>query len=311
VQRIGDNLVLGPARRGGRPLVALVGHLDTVPPSKSNPVRREGDRLFGLGASDMKSGLALIWQLIEQPVGDPAYDLAHIFYSGEEGPFEQSGLIPVLQQVDWLKAIDLAICLEPSDNVLQLGCNGTLHASVIFEGRAAHSARPWQGQNAIHLAAPLLADLGAAPPREVQLGELVYREVISATLARGGTAANVVPDRFAINVNYRFAPDRSLASAQQVVRDLVGQRARVEFTDLSPAGPIPADNAVLADFRRKCPVTVAAKQGWTDVARLAQAGIDAVNFGPGPGDQAHQPDEYLSIPLLLEGERLLRAFLSR
>lgn len=313
--RIDDNVVLRPRVRGERPLVGLVGHLDTVPKSADNPVRIEGDRLYGLGSSDMKSGDALIWDVLEQPLANPAYDVIAVFYSGEEGDFDQSGLIPVLAQLDWLKEIDLAICIEPSDNVLQLGCMGTLHASVIFEGRPGHSARPWQGDNALYQAAPLFTHLAGRQPAEVRFGELVYREVMSATLAEGGTARNVIPARFTVNINYRFAPGRSLDSAQEVLRAVVAEhcppQTRVVFTDLSPSGPIPEDNPLLADFRAKTACAEAPKQAWTDVARLAAAGIDAVNWGPGPNAQAHQPDEWCSLSMLEEGNRLLRRFLSR
>jgi succinyl-diaminopimelate desuccinylase len=312
MERVGNSLAFYPRARTQQLLVALAGHIDTVPPAAVNRPRREGDRIFGCGASDMKSGLALMWRLmVDAPIVDPAYDLAFIFYDGEEGPYEGSGLGPLLERVNWLSEIALAFCLEPSDNVLQLGCMGTLHADVLIKGRAAHSARPWQGENAIYKAIPLLAELAALEPEEVRFGELIYREVLSATLAQAGTARNVIPDRMLLNLNYRFAPGRSLALAQERVRDLVGGRGEVSFVDLSPSGPIPEGNAVLDDFLRKCTVTVQPKQAWTDVARLAQAGIPAVNFGPGEGAKAHQPDESTSIALLEQGERLFRTFLAR
>ncbi len=310
LQRIEDNLVVWPKRRG-RPLLALVGHLDTVPPTNDNPPRRRGDRIYGLGASDMKGGVALMWQLLAEPVADPAYDLACIFYAAEEGPFEQSGLKQVIARFARLTEIDLAICLEPSDNKLQLGCLGSMHARVTFEGRSAHSARPWHGDNAIHQAAGVLARLAAQPGEEVHCGGLTYREVISATLAEGGRARNVVPDRFTLNVNFRFAPGRELASARGRIEQLVDGEASIEIVDQAPSGPIPEDNPLLAELRRRCPVEVEPKQAWTDIARLAAAGIDAINFGPGQSDQCHQPDEHASIPHLIEGERLLRAMLSK
>ena len=310
VLRLDNNLVTRPVQRRDRPLVALVGHLDTVPPAADNPVRRENDRLYGLGTSDMKAGVALMWHLLEQDVAQPAFDLSCVFYTGEEGPYHTSGLTPVLEKYSWLRGVDLAICLEPSDNVLQLGCLGTLHAEVTFRGRAAHSARPWHGENAIHKAAALIQRLASMQPVEVEVDGLIYREVISATLAKGGTARNVVPDFFAVNLNYRFAPGRSIASAQQRIFEIIAGQADVEFLDLSPSGPVPRDNSVLECFRRATTATVEPKQAWTDVARLAAFGIDAVNFGPGQSDQAHQPSEYVLVPYLEAADRLLRAFLA-
>lgn len=311
LERVGNAFALFPRERRHERLVALVGHLDTVPPSAYNPPRVAEGRVWGLGASDMKSGLALMWQLLAEPVPDAAYDLAFLFYDGEEGAYAQSGLGPLLEQLDWLAEIDLAFCLEPSDNVLQLGCLGSLQAEVTFAGRPAHSARPWQGDNAIHRAGTLLTRLAALQPEPVSFGELTYREVISATLAHGGTARNVVPDRFTLNLNYRFAPGRSLESAERRVCELVDDaHASLAFVDCCPSGAIPLDNPVLAAFRRVCDTPPAPKQAWTDVARLTAAGIDAVNWGSGENAQAHQPNESTSIALLEAGEQLFRRFLA-
>jgi succinyl-diaminopimelate desuccinylase len=310
LDRVGNSFAL---RRGARQhphLLGLVGHMDTVPPTADNPARIESGRVFGLGSADMKSGLALMWQLLEDPVRQPTCDLAFVFYDGEEGPYTGSGLGPLLEQLGWLREIDLAICLEPSDNVLQLGCLGTLHAELTFRGKAAHSARPWQGENAIHKAGALLARLRDRPPSEVCFGDLVYREVISATKAEGGSARNVIPDRFVVNLNFRFGPRRSLEAAQQVIHELVGDTAEVSFVDFAPSGDIPQDNPLLERLRRSCQLEEQAKQAWTDVARLSTAGIAAVNFGPGENAQAHQPRESTSIALLEQGDALLRKLIS-
>lgn len=310
VLRRGNSLALYPQRRSAKPLVAFVGHLDTVPPSVKNPPRIEGDRLYGLGASDMKSGVALMWDFLDWDPQTLSYDLAFLFYDGEEGPYEQSGLSPLLDHLSWAREIALAFCLEPSSNKLQLGCMGTIHATVRFHGHAAHSARPWQGENAIHSAGPLLMRLRELQPVDVRFGELLYREVVSATMAKGGTARNVVPDRFEINLNYRFAPGRSVDSAKIYLQQLVDTpTASIDFVDVAPSGPIPEGNTVLEHFRRVCPVPVEPKQAWTDVARLAAYGIPAVNFGPGQSEKAHQPDEFALISKLEEGAHLFRNFL--
>lgn len=310
IDRLGNSVALRPARREHAALVCLVGHLDTVPPSGDNPPRIEGDRLFGLGSSDMKAGLALMWSLMEQPVSAPAYDLSYVFYDGEEGPYMDSGLGPLIEKTPWLRdEVDLAFCLEPSDNALQLGCLGVLNAKVSFEGRAAHSARPWQGENAVHKAAGLLTRLAAFAPKEHAFGDLTYVEVISATTAQGGTARNVVPASFELNLNYRFPPGCSMEQAERNVMELVAGEAQVEVVDIAPSGAIPRSNPILERFQRILNVDVAAKQAWTDVGRLSTHGIDAVNFGPGEGAQAHQPTESTSIALLERGESLMRRFL--
>lgn len=296
VERVGLS-VLARGPRRGRPLVLLVGHTDTVPGEQG--VRREGDRIVGLGASDMKGGLAVMLTLAERLDLDAArFDLGLVFYDREEGPWVDSGLGPVLERVGWLHEARLAFCLEPSDNVVQVGCLGTLHARVRFVGKAAHSARPWQGVNAIHAAGPLLTRLGERAPVEVEVAGFPYREVVSATLAQGGRTRNVIPDELLLNLNYRFAPGRTLAEAEAEVRAIVGEGPEVSIVEAAPSGPVVTGNPLLQDFLARTGSRVEAKQAWTDVARLGAAGIDAVNLGPGHVAQAHQKGEYLEVERL-------------
>ncbi len=310
LRRLGNNLVFGLPLRPSTPLVCLLGHLDTVP-GDCPPAFIDGDRLVGLGASDMKSGLAIMLSLMarHEPSTLPV-DLAFVFYDREEGPYLENGLGPTLESLEWRSKIDLAICLEPSANRLQLGCLGTLHARLTFRGRRAHSARPWEGHNAIHQASPVLAKLAAQTPIPIELGGLVYREVMSATLARGGTARNVVPEVFELNVNYRFAPGRTTESARAEVEALVAGAADVEFLDVSPSGGVPKGNPLVDRLVALCGRPPEAKQAWTDVARLSMLGIDACNLGPGEPAQAHQLGEFVPVSNLIEGLELFDRFLS-
>lgn len=311
VERFGDSLVARVGGKSGGPRVGLVGHLDTVRTAQDGPVRVEDGKLYGVGAADMKSGLALMLELLERvDASRLTSELWLVFYEREEGPFVENALGPMLERFDALRALDLAICLEPSDNKLQLGCSGSVHAKVTFHGRTAHSARPWQGENAILKSAGLLADLGARAPREVEVDGMVYREVISPTLASGGRGRNVVPDTFEINVNMRFAPGRTPEEAVREIEDLVAGRAEVRATDLSPAA-LPRASHPLVRKLADCGVrAIEPKQAWTDVARFSGLGIAAVNFGPGTQAQAHQRNEWTELALLAPGYRIVERFLT-
>ncbi|MFP5333141.1 MAG: succinyl-diaminopimelate desuccinylase [Acidimicrobiia bacterium] len=292
--RLGRSLVVG--RPTGRPMVLLVGHLDTVPSQGQPPATIDDGVLRGLGAADMKSGLAVIIHLLEDgDVMAGPYSVVGVFYDGEEGPMDGNGLGPLLDANPWLTSAEFAVVLEPSDGEIQVGCNGAINAVVTFTGISAHSARPWWGENAISKAGEWLATMHRREPELHVIDGLEYREVMSVTTASGGIARNVIPDRFQLNVNYRFAPDRSVDEALAVLEEACAGTDGVEIVDVAPAGPVRADHPFVERLAAVSGARLAAKQGWTDVARLGQYGVPAVNFGPGCTAQAHQKDEWVAI----------------
>jgi succinyl-diaminopimelate desuccinylase len=310
-QLIGNAVVCG-AVAADRPAVLLAGHLDTVPLQDGDfPARRESGRVHGRGASDMKGALAVmieLWNGLDRAA--LPLDLVLLFYDREEGPIAANGLLPVLEARPDLRKAALALCLEPTDLVLQLGCCGSMHATLSFQGRSAHSARPWQGENAIHKAGALLSHLAAQAPREVRAGELVFREVMSVTRIEGFTGRNVVPARCDLNLNFRFAPGRAVADAEREILALAARfGATATITDRAPSGPAVLDNALLQEFRALTAAPIEAKQAWTDVAQLAHAGIPAANFGPGEQAQAHQRGESCGEEALERARAMLERFL--
>jgi len=314
VHRIGDNLVARPEKTRGLPLVLLTGHLDTVPAQDNLPARVDGDRVFGLGSSDLKSGLSVYLKLIESlDLRVAPYDPVFVFYTCEEVAYHQSGLIEVEAACPWIREAAFAICVEPTSNAVELGCLGTLHARVTVHGKAAHSARPWLGKNAVHAALPLLNHIAAVPERRYEVpgrGDLVYREVINVTTIEGGVARNTLPPCVTFNVNFRFAPDRSGKDACRFVGELVGNQGEVEFTDVSGAGAVPRDHPICERLVRIAGIT-RAKQAWTDVGRFTEWHIPAVSFGPGLPEMAHQKDEYASIESMVKSFELFTRFLTR
>ncbi len=316
VRRVENSLVVRvdpEAGAAGRPLVVLCGHLDTVPVHAEDrgPPRREGGRIVAPGSSDMKSGLAVAMELAERlPREARIADLALVLYSREEGPYLENELGPVLERSPELRGTALAICLEPTDGRLALGCVGSLHATLTFTGRAAHSARPWQGENAVHRAGALLAELASRAPRDTTSGGLPFREVMSVTRIEGGRARNVVPDRCTLNLNFRFAHGRSVEDAVQEVEELCRRfGASADVTDRAPSCPAFVEHPLVARLRDRAGLAVEPKQAWTDVARLASAGIPAVNFGPGATAQAHQRGEWVEVAAIEAAWRALERFL--
>jgi succinyl-diaminopimelate desuccinylase len=332
VTRVGDSLVVG-APEPGRPTVLLVGHLDTVPATDADEVPHTATLadgtpvVVGRGTSDMKSGNVVAMHLMEDRdlrAASP-WALALLLYAGEEGPADGNELRAVLDAVPWLTDAVLAVVLEPTDGRVELGCLGGLHARVTFHGTAAHSARPWHGRNALAAAGRFLAALDARPPVTRVVDGIDFRDVLVPTQAwtgglgpggPGSAPLNVVPAEFTVSVNLRFAPSRDLAAAEEELRSEVAALAgpdadlTVEVIDRAPPAPPHRSDPVVAAFIAAVGAAVAGKQAWTDVARLTERGIPALNFGPGVTAQSHQRGEWVPCDALPELRTRLAAFLT-
>jgi succinyl-diaminopimelate desuccinylase len=310
-QRVANNLVVYRAEPdGSRTRLVFAGHLDTVPePQGGLPVRVEDGRVYGRGASDMKAGDAVMLALVEDFSWEESWaEPLFVFYEREEGPYAENGLELVFAEIPDVLDADLTLVLEPTAGALEVGCVGTAQVEVTFKGKSAHSARPWQGNNAITAAASFLAEMHERQVEEVVVEGLTFYEVLVPTLARGGRAKNVVPDEFWINVNYRFSPGKGIDDVRSVFEGLVGGDARFDIVDYAPSGPVELDNPLLQRLI-EAQLEVRPKQAWTDVARFAQRGVAAANFGPGLPAQAHQGYEYAEIPLLEKCYERLASFL--
>ncbi len=310
LRRYGDSLVVPLTRGRPGPHLALGGHLDVVRTEHDGPPRIEGDKLYAPGAADMKSGLALLLALAERPP-EKLPNTTLVFYAREEGPYEENELGPVLEQDPELRSVSFALMLEPSDNKLQLGCGGSVHARLDFAGKTAHSARPWQGENAIHKAAGVLARLAARAPIPDEIDGFTWHDVMSATLGHGGRARNIIPDHFELNVNHRFGPSGTLERSERALAELVAGDAAIRVVDRSPPAPPLRHHPIVAALADSGVRGVESKQAWTDVGRFAALGVPAANFGPGVQAQAHQRNEWTLLPALDEGFEILTRWLAR
>jgi succinyl-diaminopimelate desuccinylase len=296
------------AKRSGKPLVLLAGHTDTVPAQGNLPGRIEDGSVVGLGASDMKGGLAVMIELAHWAAEtDLAYDLGLLFFPREELGPAQNPLPAVFDHTGLVDEAQLVICLEPTDNTLQLGCLGNLNASIVFEGRSAHSARPWLGVNAIGVALEGLHSVLTAEPRDVDVEGLMFREVMSVTQLHAGIATNVIPARAEATINFRYAPDRTPESAAARIHELW---PGATITANSPPAHVALRSPIVERLRAAGGLAVEPKQAWTNVADFAARGLDAVNFGPGATRFAHAVDERVEIGELERTFASLQRFLA-
>ena len=303
------NTVVARTDLGRGERVVIAGHLDTVPVNHNLPSRLDDDGLLhGLGTCDMKGGDAVILKLAAD-IPEPVRDVTYILYECEEIDTVHNGLFKLSQSNPEVMQADFAILMEPSNAEVEAGCQGTLRVEVRSVGERAHSARSWMGVNAIHRAFPILERLRLYEPRKPVIDGLEYHEGLNAVFIRGGVAGNVLPDECVVEVNHRFAPDRSEEEAQAYVRELF-DGYQVTVLDSAPGAlpglDIPAAKAFIEAVGRE----VNPKFGWTDVARFTALGIPAVNFGPGDPMLAHKQEEFVPVEHLVRCEAQLKEWLT-
>ena len=307
VDRLG-NTVVARTEQGRNERVVLAGHLDTVPAAGNLPHRREGNLLYGLGSCDMKGGVA-VGLRCAATVPRPVRDVTYVFYEAEEIEAEHNGLGKlVAARPEWLDA-DFAVLMEPSDAGVEAGCQGTIRVEIQAGGKRAHSARSWLGDNAIHNAGEILDRLRSYRPAEVDVDGLTYREGLNAVRIHGGVAGNVIPDEALVTVNYRFAPDKTVEQAVAHVREVFDGFDLTVVDEGAAARPGLHEPSAI-DFIAAVGARPRPKFGWTDVARFAELGIPAVNFGPGDPSLAHTREEHVPIGQLRDCERALSDWLS-
>ena len=293
--RVGDN-VIARTNSGHERRLLVGGHLDTVPADQNENPRIEGDSLFGLGAADMKGGLAVMLTLAEAAHALSArlrLDLTVVFYVAEEITEEHNGLRVLFAEHPDLVSAELAILMEPTGAWVEAGCQGSLTVEATFTGVRAHSARPWMGDNAIHSASKALANIAAHNSDSVIVDGLEYRESIQVVHFEGGVANNVVPDSARMRINRRFAPAYDTETALAQVSALLEGATSLVVINESPAAPPNLMNPLIAEFIGTNDLAVRPKLGWTDVARFTSHGIPALNFGPGNPEIAHTRGEFV------------------
>jgi succinyl-diaminopimelate desuccinylase len=292
--------------------VILAGHVDTVPVAGNLPGKVGDGQVWGRGACDMKGALAVMLVLARELASGRIrsdLDVGFLFFGREEIPITESALLPFLRGRRDLRC-DLAVVMEPTDNGVELGCLGNLNVTLTVRGRAAHTARPWLGANAIHGAVRTLAPLTDLPVRDVEVDGLVFREAISVTSIRGGVAGNIVPDICEAGVNFRYAPNLSMQQAEARLRELLaGEDVELEIVGNAPPGGVVTSNPLLDQLRSAGDLPVGPKQAWTPVSEFTICGFDAVNLGPGDPRYAHSDDEKIEVDSLVRSFEILRSFL--
>jgi len=305
---------------GDRTLV-LNGHLDTVPVGEGWTVEPfaavvRDDRVYGRGACDMKGGIAamcaamLALKRAELPLNGRM--VLHMVVDEESVALGTRKAIE--EPADWV------VVTEPSRGQVIASGNGQLNYEIVFEGKAVHSSVPEEGRNAIHDAAAFIALIETENRRFAQspypgIGPATY----STGLIDGGLGGTTVPDRCSLTLDRRVLPTESLDGAEKQVVSLLeslalerpglrwSMRRTLEFPtmpDTRSRELAATVQSVVADLGGPAPTGLGMRAA-TDAAWYCEAGRPVVIFGPGDGETAHRPDEFISINDLLFGARAL------
>ncbi|MEY3495885.1 MAG: succinyl-diaminopimelate desuccinylase [Candidatus Nanopelagicales bacterium] len=304
-----NNSIVAQTNFGNKQRVVIAGHIDTVPANNNFPGKINNSEVIGLGSVDMKSGIAVALKLASE-ITSSNYDVTYLFYESEEIETKFNGLELITKQQKDLLDCDFAILMEPTNGILEVGCQGSLRFEVSTSGKRSHSARWWNGENAIHKTNKILEILNNYKSREPEIDGHKFREGLQAVKVNGGIAGNVVPDSVTISINHRFAPDTSIDQATQNMKTLF-KDFNFQLVDAANAAPTGLSNPLIKEFVSNIGKNVAPKFGWTDVARFANAGIPAINFGPGDPNLAHHPEEKVLISQINDVYESLKNWLTK
>ena len=304
-----NNSIVAQTNFGNKQRVVIAGHIDTVPANNNFPGKINNSEVIGLGSVDMKSGIAVALKLASE-ITSSNYDVTYLFYESEEIETKFNGLELITKQQKDLLDCDFAILMEPTNGILEVGCQGSLRFEVSTSGKRSHSARWWNGENAIHKTNKILEILNNYKSREPEIDGHKFREGLQAVKVNGGIAGNVVPDSVTISINHRFAPDTSIDQATQNMKTLF-KDFNFQLVDAANAAPTGLSNQLIKEFVSNIGKNVAPKFGWTDVARFANAGIPAINFGPGDPNLAHHPEEKVLISQINDVYESLKNWLTK
>ena len=304
-----NNSIVAQTNFGNKQRVVIAGHIDTVPANNNFPGKINDSEVIGLGSVDMKSGIAVALKLASE-ITSSNYDVTYLFYESEEIETKFNGLELITKQQKDLLDCDFAILMEPTNGILEVGCQGSLRFEVSTSGKRSHSARWWNGENAIHKTNKILEILNNYKSREPEIDGHKFREGLQAVKVNGGIAGNVVPDSVTVSINHRFAPDTSIDQATQNMKTLF-KDFNFQLVDAANAAPTGLSNPLIKEFVSNIGKNIAPKFGWTDVARFANAGIPAINFGPGDPNLAHHPEEKVLISQIIDVHESLKKWLTK
>jgi len=319
----GRRSLVARAGSGRRDPLCFAGHIDTVPFGAARWSRDplgadiDGDRLYGRGASDMKSGVAaFVAAALDVARAAPGSDLLLVIVAGEETGCE--GSAHLARTAGALGTAGAMIVAEPTANYPMVAHKGALWLKARTRGVTAHGSMPERGVNAIYKAARAVARLEAFR-FEVAPDALLGRPTLNVGTIAGGLNVNSVPDEAVMGIDIRTIPAQGHAAVRAELAQLLGEE--VELTPIVDVEALRSDPdhpwvrqvfALAEPLVGEKPMARAASY-FTDASMLAPAfgGIPTVVLGPGELALCHQTDEYCLVSRVEAATALYRELMSR
>ncbi len=318
-----NTVALIPGKNRG-PSLLLNGHIDTVGVEgmpRPFSLKREGDRLYGRGAYDMKGSVAVMLALAEYfNENPPAGDVWLTFVADEED--RSIGTDHLVRK--WLPTLPAqpwgAIFLEPTEESIGVMHKGFTWFEIEITGKAAHGSRPEQGIDAIMPLRAALAELDiirselCARTPDLLLG----RPSLHGGVIRGGTELSVIPAHASLQWERRTLPDETSESvseelsrvARSVERLPGGHRVKQREIFCRLPYRCPPDAEILNRLQKASPGSKPVGLSfWADSALMGSAGVPSLLFGP-VGHGAHAVDEWVSLKSLGQVYNVLKQLIS-
>jgi len=305
------------ARKGtAQPLVVFAGHTDVVPTGplekwQSHPFQptlRDG-RLYGRGASDMKTSIAAMVVACEEvTAAHPEHrgSIGFLITSDEEGPAIDGTVVVCNALKARGEQLDYCIVGEPTSaktlgDMIKNGRRGTMSGKLTVKGIQGHIAYPQLARNPIHQAAPALAELVA---EQWDAGNEYYLPTSwQISNIHGGTgASNVIPGEVVIDFNFRFSTASTVEGLQQRVHAILDKHG-LEYDLKWTVGGLPflTPRGDLSDALSKAikdetglDTELSTTGGTSDGRFIAQICPQVIEFGP-PNDSIHKIDEHIEV----------------
>jgi len=294
------------------PTLVLHGHMDVVPGGDDQFVARtEGDRLYGRGAYDMKGALAVMMLVLHDLREQEKVRLRLGIVSDEESEEEQNRGSDALVAGGFIG--DFAITGEPTNLQVGVQAKGVLAIRLEVQGRSAHGATPWLGDNAVVKAVEVFRGIESLPFAR-HSSALFDRPSINLGRIVGGDALNKVPDTCVIDVDIRFLPDQNPDEVLEQVSGLPDTRVLATFRRppavVEPDSPFVRGLCEAASPHHPERVMSVGRDGASDAVSFLAVGVPAVEFGP-IGDGHHGPSEWVSVSSLSSYRHALHGFIEK